>query len=53
MFIPDLNDEIISESDFQFYLSEFLFRNGSKFQQNFKFTTELKCGKSAPKIEVT
>lgn len=34
------------------YLGDFLFRNGSKFQHNFKFASELKCGQPAPKIEV-
>ncbi|GJQ66784.1 hypothetical protein Trydic_g18553 [Trypoxylus dichotomus] len=49
----DISDVILPEEDFHLYLSEFLFRNGSKFQQNFKFVNELKCGEPASKIEVS
>ena len=41
----------LTEEDFQLAISDFLFsKSGSKFQNNFNFLTELKCGSPAPPI---
>lgn len=52
MFL-DLQNDVISEEDFNKYLSTFLFsKYGSKFASNFRLKNDLKCGLPASDIMV-
>ncbi|XP_076629861.1 patched domain-containing protein 3 [Colletes latitarsis] len=50
----DLRITILDDVDFYSYLSKFLFsRSGGKYQRNFRFIKDLKCGQSTPPILAT
>ncbi|XP_076549025.1 patched-related protein 9 isoform X2 [Osmia lignaria lignaria] len=53
-FGKDLRKTILEESQFQSYLSKFLFsQNGGKYQRNFRFKGELICGENTPPVSVS
>lgn len=46
-----MRSTVLNDTDFYDYLSKFLFsRNGGKYQRNFRFKRDLKCGENAPPI---
>ncbi|CAL7945885.1 unnamed protein product [Xylocopa violacea] len=50
-FRKDLRNVTLGDAEFQNYLSRFLFsRNGGKYQRNFRFEEDLRCGENAPTI---
>ncbi|XP_076246094.1 patched domain-containing protein 3 isoform X2 [Calliopsis andreniformis] len=53
-FQKDMRNIILTDDEFSNYLSKFLFsRNGGKYQRNFRFKRDLKCGESTPPIIAT
>lgn len=54
MYILDMYKEILSEKEFNLYLSKFLFSpKGARFQRLFHFEKDLECGLPASKIIVS
>lgn len=52
-FQKDLRNVILEDTEFQNYLSKFLFsRNGGKYQRNFRFKKSLICGQNTAPISV-
>nr|XP_022901687.1 protein patched homolog 1-like [Onthophagus taurus] len=49
----NLYHDVLPEDEFHKHLTDFLYTNGTNFQANFQFKTNLKCGEPAPKIEVS
>ncbi|XP_055387683.1 patched domain-containing protein 3-like isoform X2 [Condylostylus longicornis] len=50
----DISKDILTDYDFKFYLSKFLFSaKGGKFQANFNFDTILKCGEPTPNVKIS
>lgn len=53
-FLKDLRNETLDDAEFNGYLSKFLYsRDGGKYQRNFRFERDLKCGENAPPIRAT
>lgn len=49
--ISDAENKTLTDDEFHAYLSKFLFsRVGGKYQRNFRFTTNLTCGETAPPL---
>ncbi|XP_034247320.1 protein patched homolog 2-like isoform X2 [Thrips palmi] len=52
-FRKDIESEVLSDSDFNQYISQYLFSpSGARFQKNFRFSEPLECGKPASNITV-
>jgi hypothetical protein len=52
--IPDVATDILSDDEFDTYISKYLFSpSGSKYQKNFRFDEKLHCGQPAPPITVS
>nr|XP_033338744.1 NPC intracellular cholesterol transporter 1-like isoform X2 [Megalopta genalis] len=50
-YLKDLRSTTLNDTEFNDYLSKFLFsQNGGKYQRNIRFKGELECGKIAPPI---
>lgn len=50
----DRNIENITDHEWRLYLSQFLFsQQGGKFQHNFRFEKQLKCGEPTPNVTVS
>ncbi|KZC04135.1 PREDICTED: patched domain-containing protein 3-like [Dufourea novaeangliae] len=53
-FEKDLRTTTLNDTQFYDYLSKFLFsRDGGKYQRNFRFKRDLKCGQNTPLILAT
>lgn len=53
IFLLDFTTEKLSDYEWRYYLSKFLHGpSGGKYQANFRFKSDLKCGEPAPNITV-
>lgn len=51
-FMNFVNNQSLTDAEFNEKLTEFLFTTGMRYQNLFKFEEKLKCGDPAPKIKL-
>jgi Niemann-Pick C1 protein len=50
----DISSEALTETEWNFYLSQFLFSSaGGAYNFNFKFATPIECGRPAPEVKLS